>query len=273
MARPTKAGLDYINIDIDFFEDEKVEFISAKYGELGELIIIKLLLRIYRNGYYLKWGEDECFLFARRNGKNTTFDLVNDVVNELLKRDFFSKDKYKKYGILTSNGIQKRYIKAIERRKEINLIKEYLIVNTNINSDNGCINSVKSHKVKESKGKESKANKNKQSMCEKLSKKFIKSTLIKRSETPSSKSWARKLENFIKKEKLDKSRVKKVLLWYCSQFNKNNPYNRKYLPKFVPQSNSMSGFCHKFFDIEQCMMRMTNDKTDPNKKIIEEFVQ
>ena len=158
MSRTIKTGLDYFPFDIDFFDDEKIQFISAKFDELGENIAIKLMCRIYRNGYFMKWGQDEALLFSNKAGDNITNDLVINVVKELLKRDFFCEKVFKKYGVLTSTGIQKRFFKATERRKQIDAIKEYLVINVNNFNENVNINPLNSYngtqsKVKESKGK------------------------------------------------------------------------------------------------------------------------
>jgi len=158
-----KSGLDYFSFDIDFFHDQKIEFVSAKYGMQGELIAIKLLCKIYRNGYYLAWGDDECLLFSKKVGENVSFELAKNVIDELLKRDFFNQDLYKKYNILTSNGIQKRYLEAVKRRKEVFFYREYYLLNhTNvyIKPQNVYIISLnvdikQQSKVKESKVKES----------------------------------------------------------------------------------------------------------------------
>jgi len=129
-----KSGLDYFSFDIDFFNDEKIEFISAKFGIKGEIITIKLLCKIYRNGYYLKWGDDECLLFSNKIGEGITVELVNEIIKELFKRDFFNQGMFEKYQILTSRGIQKRYLEAIKRRKEVIIYKEYFLLN-NQNAD------------------------------------------------------------------------------------------------------------------------------------------
>lgn len=129
-----KTGLDYFPFDIDFFSDQKIEFLSAKYGIKGEIIAIKLLCKIYRDGYYLNWGEDECLLFSKKAGDNISVELVDDVIKELLKRNFFDEKLYKKYQILTSKGIQERYLEATKRRKEVALFKEYYLLN-HINAD------------------------------------------------------------------------------------------------------------------------------------------
>ena len=127
MARTCKTGLDYFPLDVDFFEDEKIEFVSAKFGELGELVCIKLLCRIYRNGYFLPWDDDAALLFAKRAGINVDINLINGVINELFARNFFSKAHFEKHGILTSNGIQKRFLEATRRRTLTLMQEEYLI--------------------------------------------------------------------------------------------------------------------------------------------------
>ncbi len=83
----------------------------------------------------------------------------------------FEETTYEKYGILTSKGIQTRYLEATARRKEIVFIKEFLLINVNVvtNSKVKVVNveinpnsmeekhdSNPQSKVKERKGKESK---------------------------------------------------------------------------------------------------------------------
>jgi len=164
-----KKGLEYFSFDIDFFEDEKIEFASAKYGLLGELIAIKLLCRIYRNGYFIEWNDDICLLFAKKFGDGVTYELLDNVIQELIKREFFNKSKFDRYGILTSKGIQSRYLEATKRRKHNDVVKEFLVLKSqdvsNLNDNVNIVplnddilpqSKVKESKVKESKEKESK---------------------------------------------------------------------------------------------------------------------
>lgn len=111
MARPLKEGLDYFPLDVDFFIDDKLQFVSARFDEKGELIAIKLLCKIYKAGYFINWNEDAALLFSKGAGKNITPSLANEVVNELLKRGFFNQAIHKRFSVLTSSGIQKRYKK------------------------------------------------------------------------------------------------------------------------------------------------------------------
>jgi hypothetical protein len=127
MARPTKEGLDYFPLDIDFDQDDKLVVPINKFGMQGLGIIIKLMTEIYRNGYFYPWGEREQYVFA--NKVHVDINATNDVVNECLKWGFFSKDVFEKYNLLTSRGIQKRYVEASRRRKIVVFVREYTLIN------------------------------------------------------------------------------------------------------------------------------------------------
>jgi hypothetical protein len=148
MARTNKVGIDYFPFDVDFFNDEKIEFVSARFGVKGEVIAIRLLCKIYRKGYYTDWNEDESTLLAKRAGDGITPSLVSEIVKELVKRGFFDKTLFDRFKILSSKGIQKRYFEITSRYKQIDVFKEFLLVpivekdNVNINSINDDINSI-----------------------------------------------------------------------------------------------------------------------------------
>lgn len=55
MARPKKKGLEYFPLDVDIFEDDKLFDVQNDYGPLGEIIYIRLLCLVYRNGYYYQF--------------------------------------------------------------------------------------------------------------------------------------------------------------------------------------------------------------------------
>lgn len=132
MARKTKPGLDYFPFDVDFFDDPKVELISSEFQTKGESITIRLMCKIYRNGYFLPWDKDQSLLFAKRVGNGTTGALVDEVVQGLIRRSFFNKGVFDSFMILTSAGIQTRYIDAKERAKEVVFFKEYQLIDDKV---------------------------------------------------------------------------------------------------------------------------------------------
>ena len=165
MPRPIKTGLDYFPLDVDISNDSKVELIEAEFGLKGFALIIKIFCRIYRNGYYCEWNDDVKLLLAKCVGEPGS--LVGEIVSRSIKRGLFNKSVFNKFGILTSSAIQKRYLSAIDRRNNVKLTSEYLLIdvndyinpaNVNINSINVNIKDSPPHtppfKVKESKVKE-----------------------------------------------------------------------------------------------------------------------
>lgn len=121
-------GIEYYPFNVDFFDDDKIALIESEFGVKGSVIAIRLLCKIYRTGYYYQWGKDECLLFSRKAGADFTPNLVQEVVDGLVRRSFFDKGVYDKFGILTSRGIQQRYFEAVKRRQKIDVCNDYLLV-------------------------------------------------------------------------------------------------------------------------------------------------
>ncbi len=130
MARPNKEGLDYFSLDTDITSDDKIKLIKAKHGLVGFAVVILLLTKIYKEGYYYHWSEDEQYLFA--DDARVDINVVMLIVNDCINRGFFNQELYNKFGILTSRGIQKRFLQGCARRKKLVLIREYFIADDHL---------------------------------------------------------------------------------------------------------------------------------------------
>jgi len=164
MARPVKSGLDYFPMDIDFFSDEKIRHISAKFGTRGVVTILQIYCRIYRSGYFIEWNQDEARIFAKYESGGIPLKLLNDIISESLKRKIFDENLFTSFGILSSIGIQKRYYKATTKGSLANHSNQYLLININkdgqfsaVNSELTAINSKLSTQTKEKEIKENKS--------------------------------------------------------------------------------------------------------------------
>ena len=143
MARPVKEGLDYFELDCHM--EEKVRLIQAEFGLKGFAIVVKLYQKIYGGfGYYCEWNEDSLLLFMSENGVSSRDEknLISEIVAACIRRNIFSEKLFNEFGILTSYGVQKRYLNAVSRREKVELIKEYLLISVGKNQDNVCINSI-----------------------------------------------------------------------------------------------------------------------------------
>lgn len=165
-----KSGLDYFPLDCQL--NDKFELIEAEYGLTGFSVIIKLLQKIYSGeGYYCEWSREVALLFSRRLGREGG-DIVQEIVSAAVERGIFDRKLYEQYGILTSKGIQRRYLEAASRRRKVSLKGEYLLLprehlpkNVDISGENADISEKnedifaqrkgEERKEKESRGKES----------------------------------------------------------------------------------------------------------------------
>ena len=126
MARPTSRGVDYFPLDVGFISDIKVKKIIMSCGPQSIAVLIYILSTIYKEeGYYMKATDDETSLIAFDT--MLTNDYIKEVINKSCEVDFFSLTMFKKYKILTSIGIQNRYLKITERRKNNSIEPSYCI--------------------------------------------------------------------------------------------------------------------------------------------------
>lgn len=143
MGRKFKEGLDYFELDCQM--DDKIKLIQAEFGLKGFAVVVKLFQRIYGGfGYYCEWNEDSILLFMSENGLSSeNKNMITEITDACTRRGLFSEELYNKYKILTSHGIQERYINAVSRRESVKMEKAYLLVDVvknNISVDRDKIN-------------------------------------------------------------------------------------------------------------------------------------
>lgn len=167
MARPTAKGVEYFPLNVNFINDLKVRKLLLSCGAESIAVLIYLLSTIYKDeGYFVEIHEDEIDLIAL--DVNVTPEFVLEVINKACEVRFFDVNLYNNFNILTSKGIQERYLKITERRKnsvvitQFNLINVYNnSINVNNNPVNVNINPVNVYDNEQSKVKESKEKKSK----------------------------------------------------------------------------------------------------------------
>ena len=115
-------------MDVDFLSDLKTRRLVREYGNEAIGVIIGVLVNIYRdNGYFIQADDDINFIIAEE--VNTQEHVVAEVVNKAVEVNFFDKKLFDSYKILTSLGIQKRYLTACARRTKVEMVQDYLLVN------------------------------------------------------------------------------------------------------------------------------------------------
>ena len=162
MARPVKPGLDYFPMDTDIFSDLRIRKLIKYQGGKAVTVYALLLCSIYKEGYYRRWDEELPFMFSELSGYDEAY--IREAINCCLNVGLLDKALYESEGVLTSRGIQERYLKAAARgRRTACVISEYSLISseetpiiaekTPISSEETPVNSAKStqSKVKERK--------------------------------------------------------------------------------------------------------------------------
>lgn len=128
MARPTKQGIDYFPLDTQF--DDKIELFIIENGTTGLGILITIWQLIYQNnGYYIDNTIDLPLLIKKRIMESV--EQINKIISGTLSRNIFCPEMEKEHKILTSKAIQKRYFIAANRKKIVNVYKNYLLIDVN----------------------------------------------------------------------------------------------------------------------------------------------
>ena len=128
-----KAGLFYFPMSCDFFAQKEILYIKAHFGAKGLYIVQRILCEIYsKNGYFTRLTDDDCIILQEEWGCQISAGLIQEVIAESVKRGFFNKSIFDKFGILTSEGIQRDYIRCKQKSDVIYIKEEYwLLDNTN----------------------------------------------------------------------------------------------------------------------------------------------
>ena len=161
MARPQKTPLTYFPFATSFPTDDKILILVGEFGAKGEAVVVRLWCALYGTyGYYLPYDDLNtpptiARVDDRRYGVSST--LVVAIVNRCLQVGLFHEAMYKQYGILTSEAIQDRYFRAVNRRRGVTAIRQYLlitppagvvIVDINpINVRNNSLNKIKDNNI------------------------------------------------------------------------------------------------------------------------------
>ena len=128
-------GINYFPVGVNFMEENAMEVIEAKYGIKGPAIVLKLLCKIYKEGYFIRWDEEQCLIFANKAGREVQAAEVQGIIEILFIKGIMDKNSYLENGILTSENIQKVWMEATKRRKRELSELPYLMVKTEKEND------------------------------------------------------------------------------------------------------------------------------------------
>jgi hypothetical protein len=130
MARHRDNSLKYYNRDV--YDDDNLKFIQATNGLIGWAVVEKLRQKIYASpgGYFVPWNAVTERLFCSEN--KISLEEFKSILDNCFLDDIrlFSREMYDKHKILTSSGIQKRWLKIVTecKRKYPVITPEYSLI-------------------------------------------------------------------------------------------------------------------------------------------------
>jgi hypothetical protein len=230
VARPSKEGLEYIPVDVDIDGDDKLVVVIGKFGTLGFGIVIRLMMEVYKNGYFYSWTEREQYAFSNRI--NVDINSVMSVVSECIKWGFFNQKLYKEFNVLTSSGFQKRYSLATSRRTKADILPHLCLVENVVSVDsNPVIDGSIPTESTQSKVNKKKVNKTKKKieyepdsppykmavyLHQKILEHAAESGVVHLIQRSNLQTWADDCRKLLEIDKVDKALIHAVINWSTS---------------------------------------------------------
>lgn len=136
MGRNNKISLQYFPVDATILHDTKIRRLTRKYPR-GVEFYIYLLSAIYSDkGYYLPVDEETVFDIAddMRMEEAEVAEMMDFCLDE--KIGLFERKLRDRHGILTSRGIQKRYLETMRQlKRKVTIDPEFLLVDDEQHAD------------------------------------------------------------------------------------------------------------------------------------------
>lgn len=126
MAGKAKKKLDYAGWSVDIFDsDTKIDKLLDAQGWDGFSIYFYLCQRAFGSeGYFYRWGYDDCASTARKMGCGIGSGTIREVVGYCLQINLFDKRVFDRWKVLTSKGIQRSYWTVASGRRDRTVYKE-----------------------------------------------------------------------------------------------------------------------------------------------------
>lgn len=126
MAGKAKKKLDYAGWSVDIFDsDTKIDKLLDAQGWVGFSVYFYLCQRAFGSeGYFYRWGFDDCASTARKMGCGIGSGTIREVVGYCLQINLFDKRVFDGWEVLTSKGIQRSYWTVASGRRDRTVYKE-----------------------------------------------------------------------------------------------------------------------------------------------------
>lgn len=114
-----KAGFDYISEETDHFQDLKIKKLKRRYKGNGYAVWKYINSQIFRDKGYFVTFDEECILDVAEYWGLDEVEVI-EIVTYCLQINLYSGAIFDKFNILTSAGIQRRFLKWSDLAKRKN---------------------------------------------------------------------------------------------------------------------------------------------------------
>lgn len=131
MAGKPKRGIDFSPWDVHILEDDtKIDELIEAQGWNGFGVYFYLCQKAYATeGYFYRWSYANAATTARRMGGGIRSETVKQAVSLCLRVGLFDKELFDRENVLTSKGIQRRYMTVIQKRSCKTVDHKYWLLN------------------------------------------------------------------------------------------------------------------------------------------------
>lgn len=130
MSRPTKEGLSYFPLDVDFMNDPKIIKLQFYFGPIGVYTYIYILCLIYKNGYYLEMScqelAEKVWMDFKGKKQFVQLDTITNVIRLCVQYNLFDIGLFQQ-NVISSISVQKQWLMSTKRRHNSKVDKYSLL--------------------------------------------------------------------------------------------------------------------------------------------------
>lgn len=119
-------GHKYIQIDVDIHDNDKIEILRDQYEDAGFAFYVLFCCRVFENAFYVELTDRFVNKFCKRILRKTP-EQFYEMLEFSITINLFDRNCFTKYKVVTSRGIQRRYLFMARKWERIKLIKEYML--------------------------------------------------------------------------------------------------------------------------------------------------
>jgi hypothetical protein len=131
MPKPFGEGLEYFQVDVDIHDHWKMELLRDRFKDAGVSFWLFTHCRLFRNSYYVELTDHFVEKFCSDILEKSVPEFMH-MLEFAIDHKIFYKPYYEEFGILTSRGIQARYLEISKRWAKVRMIHDYIVPKVNV---------------------------------------------------------------------------------------------------------------------------------------------